>query len=104
MNKQIMKDLRHTSLTLSYAYGAVFVVCMFAGCGPDNPLDRQAISGMVTFDGKPLPHGSISFEPSQSGGVTSGATVTNGQYDIVAHKGLPSGRYLVRINASMSDS
>jgi len=73
------------------------------GCSPNNPLDRQAVSGTITFAGEPLAKGSISFEPIEAQGVTSGATVINGRYDIPAHQGLPQGTYLVRINASKSD-
>ncbi len=84
----------------------VLCSCLLAapGCGPANPLEREAISGQVMFNGQPLQRGSIGFEPSQQGGVTSGAPVIDGRYEIAEHQGLPPGRYRVRINASKSDA
>jgi hypothetical protein len=70
------------------------------GCGPDNPLERKAISGTVTLNAAPLEQGSISFEPQQKGGVSSGAVIAKGYYQIEAVKGLPVGDYLVRIHSS----
>jgi hypothetical protein len=63
-------------------------------------LGRKAISGKVTLGGAPLERGSISFEPQQKDGVSSGAVITDGRYEIEAVKGLPVGDYLVRIHAS----
>jgi hypothetical protein len=71
----------------------------WAGCGADNPLGRKAISGNVTLDGQPVAAGSIEFAPQQQGGVGSGAMITAGSYQIEAAKGLPPGKYLVRIFA-----
>ena len=88
----------------SLSSGAAIVALLFglAGCGSDNPLGREAVSGKVTFNGLPLDAGSINFEPQQAGGVASGAVIAEGSYNIPAHQGLPPGRYLVRINASQS--
>ena len=79
---------------------ASLLVGLVWGCGPANPLGRKAISGKVLLDGVPLERGSISFEPQQKGGVSSGAVITNGHYRIEAAKGLPVGDYLVRIHSS----
>jgi hypothetical protein len=56
---------------------ATFVV----GCGPTAPVDerRTTVSGTVTFDGKPLPAGTITFESTESPLATS-ATIHNGAY------------------------
>lgn len=48
------------------------VVCMslvatgLAGCGGPRGPQRYRLSGRVTFDGKPLPQGQISFDPVDS--------------------------------------
>ncbi len=61
-------------------------------------MNRQAISGKVTLDGAPLDHGTIEFSPHrQQGGIGSGALIDNGRYAIHAKKGLPPGKYLVRL-------
>ena len=70
------------------------------GCGKANPLDRRPISGRVTLNGVPLEEGSISFQPEQRGGVSSGALITQGSYSIPAAKGLPVGKYRVMISGS----
>jgi hypothetical protein len=68
-----------------------------AGCGGDNPLNRQAVRGSVTLDGAPLDHGTIEFAPQQPGGVGSGAVIEGGTYSIAVANGLPAGKYVVRI-------
>lgn len=74
------------------------------GCGPANPLAREAVSGSVTFNGEPLATGAIGFDPVDAGGVNSGATIDGGRYAIEEHRGLPPGKYRVRINSSKSDA
>lgn len=69
------------------------------GCGK-NPLGRQQVGGSVTLDGKPVAQGSIGFEPQQPGGVGSGAMIRDGAYAIAESKGLPPGKYRVRISAA----
>ncbi len=71
--------------------------CVLFGCGSGNPLGRLAVSGKVMLDGEPLECGSIEFAPRQHTGVGSGAVITNGNYSIPTQKGLPPGKYLVRI-------
>lgn len=85
---------------------AVVAVASLAllGCGPSNPLGRESISGSVTFQGESLANGAIGFDPVEDGGVNSGAPIENGRYEIEAHRGLPPGKYRVRINASQSDA
>lgn len=70
-----------------------------------NPLGRQAISGKVTFDGKPLGHGMIEFWPegSAEGRVTSGTVIAEGTYQIETLQGLPPGKYRVRIFSPEGD-
>ena len=72
-----------------------------AGCGPGNPQGRLPISGEVTFNGKPLEIGNLSFTAQESGGVRSGAIIRDGQYAIEKLKGLPPGEYLVRIHSAV---
>lgn len=75
-------------------------ICALAGCGgaPKDPLGRQAVSGKVTLDGKPLDAGSITFQPVvETGGTASGAVITAGQYKVPAESGLAAGEYKVVI-------
>ncbi len=66
-----------------------------AGCGSGDGLNRKALSGKVTSDGRPIPNGSISFEPLQAGGISSGGTITSGAYKVEQKDGLPPGKYRV---------
>jgi len=74
----------------------IALAATFAGCGPENPLGRKAISGKVTLDGGPLEQGNIEFHPLD-GGVQSGGVVTGGSYSIPAHQGATPGKYRVAI-------
>lgn len=58
----------------------------------------MAVTGTVTLDGQPLDSGSIEFSPLDQG-LASGGTIEQGRYAIEAHRGLPAGKYLVRIYA-----
>ena len=75
----------------------VALLAVVLGCQRD-PLGRQTISGNVTLDGVPLTYGSITFEPQQSKSTSSGAMIQEGSYAIAQAKGLPPGKYLVRIS------
>jgi hypothetical protein len=73
-----------------------------AGCGgPKDELNRQGVTGKVTFNGQPLKTGTVEFSPQGSGATTGGgATVTDGEFSIAAERGLPPGTYLVRISSA----
>jgi hypothetical protein len=76
---------------------AATVLCI--GCGEDNPLGRHAISGMVTFQGQPLSHGTIEFMPVTDG-VHTGSRIADGRYEIPQEQGLPPGKYQVMISSA----
>ena len=71
------------------------------GCGSaSDELPRQAISGTVTIDDKPLDAGSITFDPVDMGrkdAVNAGAAISGGSYSIAAATGLTPGSYRVSI-------
>ena len=73
------------------------LVCVLCGCWSGNPRGRVAVSGKVTLDGQPLDQGNIVFVPQGDDAVGSGAVIANGEYQIGVLKGLPPGKYLVRI-------
>lgn len=80
------------------------VVCLTwsSGCGGSgDDINRQAISGTAEFEGKPLDKASISFEPAGEGAtIFGGATITEGEFTIPAERGLPPGKYRVRISSA----
>lgn len=75
-----------------------------AGCGPTGPV-RLAVTGNVTFGGKPLDSGTIGFYPRQLDGAFLGeATIVNGRYSIPASDGLRPGDYLVQVSSPIPNS
>jgi hypothetical protein len=83
-------------LTASYA-----VLCLVVGCGPSEPPTFH-ISGTVTYAGKPIPRGSISFDPDSRKGTLGKmgvADITNGKFDTkLGGHGLCGGTYNIRIS------
>lgn len=82
---------------------ALALLAMLVGCGPGDSRQRQAVSGTVTLDGNPLASGNIEFDPLAEDGLSSGANLRAGQFEIPAANGLPAGEYRVRIYASTED-
>jgi hypothetical protein len=61
----------------------LFVVCTIFGCGRSGP-ERFNVSGKVTFQGQPVPAGTISFLPDGgkgNKGPAGFAYIDNGYYD-----------------------
>lgn len=79
--------------TMSSISGA-FALIALVGCG-GGPA-RKAVSGKVTFDGKPVGTGQIAFEPV-SGGRLGIAQIVDGAYLMPSQQGPTAGNYVVRI-------
>ncbi len=81
-----------------FLIGVTFLLAGLVGCGQSGP-ERVSISGTVTFDGKEIGFGHISFVPTD-GTKGSGMTghIKNGQYRLDAKGGVPVGKYIVKIN------
>ena len=70
------------------------------GCGGGS-LDREPVAGTVTFDGQPVPRGSIWFEPDGSIGTTAPtgfATIRDGQFATDLEQSPVAGSHLARIS------
>lgn len=78
---------------------AVPIVALLVGCGGERTYN---ISGMVTFQGKPVPAGQIVFEPDSSAGnkgAAAFAKIKDGHYDTSSEgRGTVGGPHLVRIH------
>ncbi|AMV40657.1 hypothetical protein [Planctomyces sp. SH-PL62] len=71
------------------------------GCGDEAGPPREAVSGKVTYDGKPVERGSIQFLPKQaaeSGGAWG--SIVDGAYAIPASDGPVAGEYAVSITSA----
>lgn len=83
---------------VSAACWVLLTACVTAGCGPS---DRYALSGSVTFDGKPIPAGTITFLPFGGGkpGRTAGfCKIKAGTYATKTGRNPGSGPHRVMIS------
>lgn len=77
----------------------VFLISQLLGCGGDG-LPRQAVSGSISLNGKPLKSGVVNFVPQSLDMPTqSGAAVIDGKYVISRATGLVTGKYKVVISS-----
>jgi len=67
----------------------LMVVAALSGCGPRG-LQRFQLEGKVTFDGKPVPSGTIRFEPDS----------TKGNRGPVGYTAIKDGRYTTAMEGS----
>ena len=81
---------------------ALLAALLSTGCGTNDPLNRQAVSGTVTLDGTPLEQGVITFQPEAQAVTSGGAAIAAGKYAIPRDQGLVEGKYKVLIRASKS--
>ena len=82
---------------------ALFMLVGFsiAGCGTSD--GRLPVSGTITLKGQPVTEGTINFQ-SEDGATMSGGLIKDGKYEVPAVKGLPPGKYIVRISAAKPGS
>ena len=93
----------HDNKKIVMALGLIlFVSCL--GCSDTNDTGRTALSGKVTFDGKPVPYGLIYFTPDTTRGnqgPQGHAEIIDGQYrtdDGDAGVGTVTGPLVVQIS------
>ncbi|MCA1685447.1 MAG: hypothetical protein LC745_05575 [Planctomycetia bacterium] len=71
-----------------------------AGCGGGDNLPREAVSGTVAVEGKPLKTGLITFLPDSPDVTTQGGgNVIEGKYTIPRDQGLVPGKYKVVVSS-----
>ena len=71
------------------------------GCGRSG--GRTPLEGTVTFDGAPLPEGTIEFQPIQgTGGPSTGGPIVEGEFRIDPGDGVKPGKFRVSITAQRS--
>ena len=82
------------------AIGGWCAVALLAGCSRGPSLERFPVAGTVTHDGRPVPRGSVWFEPTASVGriaATGFAVIENGIYGTPPDTSPGKGLYRVRI-------
>lgn len=87
-----MSVLRSACVCILFVIG----LAVWTGCTQEEKLHR--VSGNVTFDGKPIAKGIISFVPRQDG-PQGFANIWDGKYDTAKEgKGVRGGAYDIRVN------
>lgn len=83
-------------------------LCFLSGCGGQSGIERVGVTGSVTFEGKPVPFGSVKFEPDRKRGGTgpSGfAQIIDGRFDTQADgRGSVKGPVIVTIQGVATDA
>ena len=84
----------------------VLVCVMLSGCG-DGRGARVPVSGMVTIDGEPLQHGSVTFVPVKIAGAAAraggGSIDEQGRFSVSSYTpndGLLPGKYQVMVGSA----
>lgn len=93
-------------LNVSFASPATMLVMLFAlqGCGssaPDGPT-RYHVHGVVTYEGKPVPFGTVTFDPDTSKGNSGPqgvASIKNGVFDtkLAGNRGTVGGATIISV-------
>ncbi|UUO06139.1 hypothetical protein M4951_22605 [Blastopirellula sp. J2-11] len=81
---------------------AIIAALTTAGCGSTDSAgpQRYSLTGMVTYQGAPLPAGKIFFEPDSSQGNSGPMTmaeIKDGKYETPKGKGPVGGPHRIRI-------
>jgi hypothetical protein len=82
-----------------WALALLVIACLglCTGCGGEK---RRALRGSVTFEGRPLEQGSITFLTTTGPpGPVCGALIRAGRYDVPASQGLEPGTYRVVVSS-----
>lgn len=90
-----------------FSVSTVLVVVLVVGCGGDDLGKRYAVSGTITYKGKPLPKGSIAFISDKPDGRGASGVIEDGKYQLTtqtANDGAFPGTYQITINDIVVDT
>lgn len=76
----LLKDFSDLA-RLSALAGSLVVLPLLTGCGSGNP-PTAPVTGTVTFQGKPLPAGTVIFTPTAGGPPATGEIQPDGTYTL----------------------
>jgi hypothetical protein len=79
----------------------IAALAALVGCGDNH---EATVSGVVRIDGKPVPQGTVTYSPSESGSAAYATIDENGYYEVRTGResGLPPGGYYVTVAANES--
>ena len=80
---------------------SVMLTVALLGCSEPVRQDRGEVLGTVTLDGKPVPEGTIVFQPTYyASGFNAAVDIVNGKYHIPSRKGPSVGKNEVRFSGT----
>jgi hypothetical protein len=80
--------------------GCLLTAAILSGCSGDQGPQRAIVSGTVTFNGKPIANGRISFVPDRNTAApTAVALIVDGKFVVDSRGGVPVGTHRVQIEA-----
>lgn len=75
------------------------------GCGDTtSKAGLCRVSGRVTYQGRPLSRGSLTFHPLTPNGRPTVTMIQDGKYELSAAEGLPEGRFAAEIQKASDPS
>jgi len=81
-------------VAIRWEWGLILVaLAAFSGCGDGKVVVR----GAVKVDGQPIEEGSISLEPADGQGPTTGGIIKEGKYELTGNAAVAPGHKIVRI-------
>jgi len=81
-----------------WIFPALLALFAITGCGPGGPAE-YSVTGMVNFEGAPIPEGDIIFEPADGKTQHRATKIVNGRYEVA----VPPGPKVVKIMATKED-
>jgi hypothetical protein len=76
----------------------IVIFLPITACHYNDGLGRVAVRGNVTYDGAPVKHGTITFQPvHRSNGPSAGSAIIDGKFQLAAEKGPTVGPHEVAI-------
>ncbi len=103
----MLKNKKLTQITLCLLFAITFIV---AGCSDaEKGLKRFKVSGTVTFDGKPVPFGMITFTPDSAKGNEGPqgfAKIIDGKFNTTSGngRGIIGGAHQIKINGTSEEN
>jgi hypothetical protein len=91
----------------SLLVGSVLGLFLISGCGDDGLGTRYRVSGTVTYAGKPVERGMISFVPAAADGRGASGEIKDGAYTLTTNTpedGAFPGKYKVTVSAMDTDA
>jgi hypothetical protein len=82
-------------MRISHALSALFPVAMLLAAGCSDP--SASVSGEVTYEGKAVKDGYVTFAPTDGKGPTVGGPIKDGRYSV---ENVPPGPKVVQVEAS----